>query len=54
MPISPVRVATAAYIVIVAPIIAPSEKMIESDIPSSVMKFDRLRRLVLVELPSHA
>ena len=41
MPISPVRVATAAYIVIVAPIIAPSEKITDNAMPSSVMKVDR-------------
>ena len=33
VPISAVRFATAAYMVIMAPITAPSEKMIVSDIP---------------------
>ena len=33
VPISPVRDATLAYIVIAAPITAPIEKMIEIDVP---------------------
>jgi len=37
-PISPVRPATAAYIVIIAPIIAPIEKITESVSPRMLMK----------------
>ena len=39
-PISAVRLATAAYIVIIAPIIAPTEKITDSVIPRMRMKFD--------------
>ena len=37
VPISPVRLATAAYIVIMAPIIAPIEKITESVMPRMLM-----------------
>ena len=33
VPISPVRAATLAYIVIIAPMTAPIEKMTEIDVP---------------------
>ena len=40
VPISLVRFATAAYIVIIAPIMAPIEKMIDSTMPRTLMKTD--------------
>ena len=40
MPISAVRFATAAYIVIIAPIIAPIEKITDSVRPRMLMKFE--------------
>jgi len=41
VPISPVRVATAAYMVMAAPMMAPSEKITDSVLPTIEMKFDR-------------
>src|SRR5262249_26642948 len=43
VPISPTRFATEAYIVIIAPIIAPIEKMADSVNPRMLMKFDSTR-----------
>ena len=40
MPISPVREATLAYIVIIAPMTAPIEKMIEIVRPRMLMNLD--------------
>lgn len=40
LPISPVRAATLAYIVIIAPMIAPIEKIAEIEVPRYVMNFD--------------
>ena len=51
VPISPTRDATLAYIVIIAPMIAPIEKMTEIDVPRYVMNFDSASRLVGVEAP---
>ena len=50
MPISPVRDATLAYIVIIAPMIAPIEKITEIVVPRKRMNFDSASRLVGVEL----
>ena len=43
VPISAVRVATDAYIVMAAPMMAPSEKITDSVLPMIVMKRDRSR-----------
>ena len=40
VPISAVRLATAAYMVIIAPMIAPIEKMIDNVMPRMLMKPD--------------
>ena len=43
VPISPVRMATEEYMVMAAPIIAPTEKMTDRKIPRKEMKVDRAR-----------
>ena len=50
VPISLVRDATLAYIVIIAPMIAPIEKMTEIVVPRYEMNFDERFGLVGVEL----
>ena len=47
VPISPVRFETDAYMVIIAPIIAPMEKITDSMMPSQLMNAGELLRLLL-------